>query len=71
MRNKGNFRNMKMYMEEDDDGWDKYSSRSKEKFTINIELKLDNICFLMKCAVLRTYRAGEWLCLRNQAENGV
>jgi len=60
--------NMKMYMEEDDDGWDKYSSKSKEKITINMELKLDNMCFLTKCAVL-TYRAGEWLCLQNQAEN--
>jgi hypothetical protein len=58
-------------MEADDDGWDKYSNKSKEKININMELKLNSMCFLTKCVVLRTYSAREWLCLRNQAENGV
>jgi hypothetical protein len=40
MRKKGNFRNMRMYIEGDKDGRIKYG-RKKEKITINMKLKLD------------------------------
>jgi hypothetical protein len=41
VKRKGNFRNMRMYMQGDNEGWVKYGSRNKHYITVNMKLKLD------------------------------